>query len=161
RLEAAAARGAARSVRQGRGDLDAIVLKALEKDRSRRHGSGEGPGAGPEGGAPREPGRAPRRGAGGRAGQGGRRRPAGGAPRAGSSAAALVLAALAWQLKRENEQKEQQRAEAVGQRERAEGNLRHALAAVNRFYTDLSQGRLLNEPRQEPVRRELLQAALD
>jgi eukaryotic-like serine/threonine-protein kinase len=52
------------------------------------------------------------------------------------------------------------RAEAERQRERAETNLQHALAAVDQMLTRIGQERLAHEPRMEKVRRDLLQKAL-
>jgi serine/threonine-protein kinase len=43
--------------------------------------------------------------------------------------------------------------------QRAEENFREALDAVNRFYTQVSESRLLNEPGMQPLRRDLLATA--
>ncbi|MEX0676850.1 MAG: protein kinase [Pirellulales bacterium] len=53
---------------------------------------------------------------------------------------------------RQNEQRE---------RERAEDNFRKAREAVDRYYTAVSQNTLLNEPALVPLRKELLQSALE
>lgn len=47
------------------------------------------------------------------------------------------------------------------ERERAEENFRKAREAVDRYYTTVSQNTLLNEPSLVPLRKELLQSALE
>ncbi len=48
---------------------------------------------------------------------------------------------------------------AEEQETRAEANLHHALQAVDRFYVQVSENRLLNEPGLQPLRLELLRSA--
>lgn len=51
--------------------------------------------------------------------------------------------------------------EAEFQRQRAEEGFREARNAVDNYFTAVSENRLLNEPGLQPLRRELLQSALD
>jgi serine/threonine-protein kinase len=50
---------------------------------------------------------------------------------------------------------------AEAERSRAEANLHRAREAVDRYFVQVSRARLLNEPGMQPLRRELLESAVD
>jgi serine/threonine-protein kinase len=56
---------------------------------------------------------------------------------------------------------EKQRDEAKTQRDLAENNFKLARDAVDRYHTKVSENRLLNEPGLQPLRKELLETALE
>jgi tetratricopeptide (TPR) repeat protein len=71
-----------------------------------------------------------------------------------ASAAALAVVMLLY-----NAQLQGERAEAQRARERAQANYEKAREAVDRFYTKVTETKLLNVPRLEALKRDLLQTA--
>jgi serine/threonine-protein kinase len=77
-------------------------------------------------------------------------------------AAATVLLGAANDRERSARQVAQQREqEARDQRDKAENNFKLARDAVDRFHTKVSENRLLNEPGFQPLRKELLETAME
>jgi tetratricopeptide (TPR) repeat protein len=153
-------------------DLETICLKCLEKEPGRRYASALALADDLERWLHGEPIQARRNPRWLRLAKWARRKPALAALALVSLLAALVVAGggawFTWRLKQEHGLKEEQRQyadeereQAERQRQRAEANLRQALRAVNQFYTQVSEGRLLGQPGMKPARHELLQAALE
>lgn len=71
-----------------------------------------------------------------------------------SLAALTVTAGWFWR------EADMQRKEALRQKEQAAQNFSRARQAVDEFYTQISENKLLNEPKMESLRRELLEKAL-
>ncbi len=161
-----------------RGDLDWIVMKALEKDRSRRYVSADGLARDVERYLHDEPVEAHSPSAIYRLRKFARRN------RAALITAVLVSTALivgtatstwqavrAWHAERladaarleETRQRriaEDQRNEAEKQRGRAEANFQQARKAVDDYLTAVSQSKLFDVPGSQPLRKELLDSAL-
>jgi tetratricopeptide (TPR) repeat protein len=140
-----------------RGELDWIVMKALEKDRSRRYETANGFAADVQRYLADEPVQACPPSAGYRLRKFVRRN------RVTVTAALVVLlvlivgiAATTWALI----EARWQRDEAQQQRLMAETNRRAAHQAVHDYFTIVSESTLLDEPALEPLRKQLLQAAL-
>jgi serine/threonine protein kinase/tetratricopeptide (TPR) repeat protein len=133
-----------------RGELDWIVMKALEKDRNRRYDTANGLAQDLHRYLANEPVEACPPSSWYRLRKFAHRN------RAPLTVAAAVLVALGvgtgavWQ----------QRQEAVRERARAEANARQARQAVDRYYTRISESVLLHEPTLEPLRMQLLEDAL-
>jgi tetratricopeptide (TPR) repeat protein/tRNA A-37 threonylcarbamoyl transferase component Bud32 len=73
----------------------------------------------------------------------------------------ISVSALWLHAETERQRAETNWEEAEAQRGRAENNLKGALAAVDHYFTKVSENRLLNEPGSESLRRDLLLAARD
>ncbi len=161
-----------------RGDLDWIVMKSLEKERSRRYETANGLAKDIERFLSDEPVEACPPSSVYRFRKFARRNRA--ALVTGllvSAALVLGLIASTWEAIRatqaeataENQRKvaeeqrhvaEAERAEADQQRARAEANFAKARAAVDRYFTLVSENRLLEVPGLQPLRGELMEAAL-
>jgi serine/threonine protein kinase/Flp pilus assembly protein TadD len=143
--------------RSFRGELDWIVMKALEKDRNRRYETASAFAADVQRYLHDEPVQACPPSAWYRFRKLARRN------KAALTTAALVAAALlagtaaaTWQAFRAEAALE----EETRQHQRADAHLRLALASLEEIYTDLGEGRLADEPHLEPLRREFLTKAL-
>ncbi len=79
------------------------------------------------------------------------------------AAAALVASSLAYsaRLRRERAIAQTQRDAAKTAQQQSEADFRLALDAVQRFYTEVSENKLLNVPTMDPLRIELLERARD
>ncbi len=79
------------------------------------------------------------------------------------AAATLLASSLAYnaRLRREREIADAQRDAAKTAQRQSEADFRLALDAVQRFYTDVSENKLLNVPTMDPLRIELLERARD
>ncbi len=79
------------------------------------------------------------------------------------AAVALIASSLAYnaRLRRERANSDAQRDAARMAQQQSEADFRLALDAVQRFYTDVSENKLLNVPTMEPLRIELLERARD
>jgi serine/threonine-protein kinase len=71
----------------------------------------------------------------------------------------ILLVVLIVTLTKANQREREAREEAVRQRDLAEANFRVARKAVDRYYTEVSESDLLNEPGMEPLRKKLLESA--
>jgi serine/threonine-protein kinase len=76
-----------------------------------------------------------------------------------AAAALLVTAVVALAVGAAAIAREQRK--TAGERDRADAHLRQARAAVDRYFVQVSESRLLNEPGLQPLRRELLESARD
>ena len=76
-------------------------------------------------------------------------------------ASELEAQKLSAQAKMQRDLAEQNAAEASRQRDKARKNLRNARDAVDRYFTLVSESTLLDVPSQRPLRRELLNSAMD
>jgi serine/threonine protein kinase/tetratricopeptide (TPR) repeat protein len=148
---------AAKLTKLVRGELDWIVMKTLEKDRSRRYETASGLAADVQRYLKDEPVQACPPSPGYRLRKFARRN------KGPVLAAALVLVALVagiigttWGMLRATVAE----AEAVHEAKGAQENLKDALAAVEQMLTRVAEERLLFMPQMEAVRRELLQEAL-
>jgi serine/threonine-protein kinase len=65
------------------------------------------------------------------------------------------------QAQEKEQEAREQRDEAKAQRDRAENNFKLARDAVDRYHTRISEDRLLKEPGLQPLRKELLETALE
>ena len=147
-----------------RGDLDWIVMKALEKDRSRRYATASDLARDVERHLRDEPVEARRPAAGYLVRKFARRN------RVALTTALLVSAALvagtvvsttqAIRAMRAERVAESERSEAERQRAAAERNFQNARKAVDGYFTSVSQTKLLNVPGLQPLRKELLESAL-
>jgi eukaryotic-like serine/threonine-protein kinase len=139
-----------RLVRAVRGELDWIVMKCLEKDRNRRYETANGLAQDLHRYLVNEPVEACPPSAGYRLRKFAQRHRV----FLGAAAAVLVTVGVGsgavWQ----------QRQEAVRERARAEASSRQARHEVDRYYTRISENMLLYEPTLEPLRRQLLEDAL-
>jgi serine/threonine protein kinase/Flp pilus assembly protein TadD len=140
-----------------RGELDWIVMKALEKDRNRRYETANAFAADLLHYLRDEPVQACPPSAAYRFGKSARRN------RAVITTAALVAAALVlgtvvstWQAFRADAE----RSEAQKQKKLAEDNFQKARKAVDEYFTLVSESKLLDVPGMQPLRKELLEAAL-
>lgn len=147
-----------RLVRRVRGDLDWIVMKALEKDRTRRYQSAADLAADIERAQRHEPVSASPPSTAYQLRKFLRRH------RVPIATAAVVAAALVagagvslWQAVQATKAREAETAA----RKQAEENLRQARAAVDRYFTVVSETDLLDVPGVQPLRRKLLTAARD
>jgi serine/threonine-protein kinase len=145
-------------------DLETICLKCLEKEPGRRYASAAELADDLERFLRGEPVRARRAGLAERLWRWCRRRPV---PAALAAALILSLAAgtslITWQWLRAEANfahAEEQRSRAEQERARAEEGFREAHQAVNDFCTKVSEGQMRDVPGLQPVRRELLEAAL-
>jgi serine/threonine protein kinase/Flp pilus assembly protein TadD len=148
-----------------RGELDWIVMKALEKDRNRRYETANGLARDIERYLNDEPVQACPPSAWYRFRKLARRN------RAVLAVAGVVFGALLVtvaslaisnvRITREKQEKEQALQEARANAEAAEQQRRRARQAVDDFYVMVSESTLLNEPTLKPLRRQLLQSALD
>jgi tetratricopeptide (TPR) repeat protein/predicted Ser/Thr protein kinase len=145
-------------------DLETICLKCLEKEPGRRYASAGELADDLERYLRGEPVRARRAGLAERLWRWCRRRPV-----VAALAAALLLSLAAgaslitWQWQRAEANfadAEEQRRRAEQERARAEEGFRQAHQAVNQFCTKVSEGQMRDVPGLQPVRRELLEAAL-
>jgi serine/threonine protein kinase/Flp pilus assembly protein TadD len=140
-----------------RGELDWIVMKCLEKDRTRRYETANGLARDVERYLGNERVEACPPSAGYRLRKFARRHKTILAT-TGAFAALLVAATVSsialasWALRERNHAEEQTRA--------SEANFKKALEAVDQMLTRVGEGRLTNVPQMEPVRRDLLQDAL-
>jgi serine/threonine protein kinase/tetratricopeptide (TPR) repeat protein len=154
-----------------RGDLDWIVMKALEKERNRRYQTANDLGRDIQRYLADEPVEACPPSATYRFRKFARRN------RVVLSTAVLVTAALllgtvvsTWQAIRATRAEHlaevaraaatEQRAEAEKQREQSEANFQHARKTVDEYFTLVSESKLLDVPGLQPLRTELLEAAL-
>jgi serine/threonine protein kinase/tetratricopeptide (TPR) repeat protein len=135
---------------QVRGELDWIVLKCLEKDRTRRYETAGGLARDVERYLHDEPVRACPPSAGYRLGKVVRRNRG-----AVLTASAVLLALVGGILATTSQAVRATRAERHAQAQR-----RQAHQTVNDYFTRVSESTLLQEPTLEPLRRQLLQAAL-
>jgi serine/threonine protein kinase/tetratricopeptide (TPR) repeat protein len=140
-----------------RGELDWIVMKALEKDRTRRYETANGFARDIQRYLTDDPVEACPPNAGYRLKKFVRRN------RVVITTATLVALALVlgtivstWQAFRA----EAARSEAQTQRELAEANFQKARQAVDEYFTIVSESKLLDVPGMQPLRKELLEAAL-
>ena len=140
-----------------RGELDWIVMKALEKDRNRRYETANGLAADLRRYLDDEPVQACPPSALYRFRKFGRRN------RAALTTVALVAAALVvgtgvstWQAVRAT----QARKEAAQQRDLARANFQKAHQAVDTYLTEVSEDQLLDQPGLQPLRSKLLKSAL-
>jgi serine/threonine protein kinase/Flp pilus assembly protein TadD len=140
-----------------RGELDWIVMKALEKDRARRYETAEGLAADLRRYLDDEPVLACPPSAGYRLRKFARRNKASLAS-AATIALALLVAVVALGFSNRRIQAEQQRADE--QKGRAEANLRKAREVVDRMFTRVAKD-LEHTPRMEKIRRALLEDALE
>jgi serine/threonine protein kinase/tetratricopeptide (TPR) repeat protein len=155
---------AAQLCRAVRDDLDWIVMKALEKDRSRRYKTVSDLARDIERYLRDEPVEARPPSASYRFRKFARRN------RVAITTAMLVLAALvagtvvsttqAIRAMRAERVAEAERSEAEKQRAVAEANFQNARKAVDDYFTSVSQAKLLNVPGLQPLRKELLDSAL-
>jgi tetratricopeptide (TPR) repeat protein len=147
-----------------RGELDWIVMKCLEKDRSRRYVTANSLAHDIERYLHDEPVQACPPSAGYRFRKFARRNKlalaAAAAVAAGVLLAVVTLAASTVWVWAERQDALRQRDEARVQRGRAQASLRKARQAVEDSFTLVSESRLLEEPAFEPLRKELLQGAL-
>jgi tetratricopeptide (TPR) repeat protein len=147
----------AKLTRLVRGELDWVVMKALEKDRNRRYETANGFAHDIERYLNDEPVEACPPSAGYRLRKFARKYKKVLATM-GAFAALLVAATVSsivlasWALRERNQAEEQKRA--------AEVNFQSALEAVDQMLTRVGEAELLNVPQMEPVRRNLLQDAL-
>jgi tetratricopeptide (TPR) repeat protein/predicted Ser/Thr protein kinase len=145
-------------------DLETICLKCLEKEPGRRYQSAAELADDLERVLRGEPVRARRVSLAERLWRWCRRHPLTAALTAAlvlSLGAAASLITWQWRLVQANfQQAEEQRASAEKERARAEEGFRQAHKAVNDFCTRVSEGQMRDVPGLQPVRRELLEAAL-
>jgi serine/threonine protein kinase len=140
-----------------RGDLDWIVMKCLEKNRTRRYETANGLARDIERYLNDEVVEACPPSAGYRIRKFARKHKKA-LVTVGAFALLLVTATVvslglaSWAL--------QERKQAEGQKQLAESNLKKALEAVDQMLTRVAEAQLLNVPQMEPVRRDLLQDAL-
>ena len=147
-----------------RGDLDWIVMKALEKDRTRRYETANGLAMDLQRHLADEPVLAGPPSAAYRFRKFARRN------RAALAMAAVVTVALllgivgtTWQAIRAKSERDRavaDRAAEADQRREAEANFQKARAAVDEYFTLVSESKLLDVPGLQPLRKDLLEAAL-
>jgi serine/threonine protein kinase len=140
-----------------RGELDWIVMKALEKDRNRRYETANGLARDLERYLADEPVQACPPSAAYRFGKLARRH-----KQALAAVTTIILAlvvSLVW-IWQERQEAVRQRDAAQEQRQQAEANLRKARQAVDNSFTLISESTLLNHPTLEPLRKQLLQSAV-
>jgi hypothetical protein len=147
-----------------RGDLDWIVMKTLEKDRSRRYETANGLARDIERYLHDDPVEARPPSAGYRFRKFARRNK-GALFTVGLVAAALVVGTVVstWQAIRATRAErvaQDERREADRQRAQADANFRKAKAAVDKYFTLVSESTLFDVPGLQPLRKELLEAAL-
>jgi serine/threonine protein kinase/tetratricopeptide (TPR) repeat protein len=140
-----------------RGELDWIVMKALEKDRSRRYETANSLAMDLRRYLADEPVLACPPSSWYRFGKFARRNRA---AVVAATVIALAVASALGCLAASTVWVSRERDEARMQRGRAEANLRKAHQAVNDYFTLISESTLLQEPEMEPLRRRLLEAAL-
>ncbi|HKB37369.1 MAG TPA: serine/threonine-protein kinase [Gemmataceae bacterium] len=80
---------------------------------------------------------------------------------AGLAGATVLLGAANDRERSARQVAQQQEQEAREQRDKAEHNFKLARDAVDRFHTKVSENRLLNEPGFQPLRKELLETAME
>ncbi len=164
--ELAAARGAdsASLLRAVSGDLDAIVLKALEKDPSRRYQAVSDLARDVQRYLTGEPVEARVPTAGYRFRKFARRNRAALATAAAISAALVLATAVsltqAVRARTAERAAANERDQAQRERARAEANFQNARQAVDDYFTSVSQSKLLDVPGLQPLRKELLDSAL-
>ncbi|MGE0697196.1 MAG: protein kinase [Pirellulales bacterium] len=147
-----------------RGDLDWIVMKSLEKDRTRRYETASGLARDIERYLHDDPVEACPPSAGYRFSKFARRNKAA-LVTIGLVAAALVAGTVVstWQAiraTRAEQVAQEERREAEKQRAQAEANFKKAKAAVDEYFTLVSESKLFDVPGLQPLRKELLEAAL-
>lgn len=147
------------------GDLDWIVMKSLEKERSRRYETANGLARDIERYLHDDPVEARPPSAGYRFSKFARRNK-GAMLTVGLVAAALVVGTIAstWQAiraTRAEQLAQDERLEAERQRAEAEANFKKAKAAVDKYFTLVSESTLFDVPGLEPLRKDLLEAAAE
>lgn len=139
-------------------DLETVCLKSLEKDPTKRYSSAGELAADLQRFVAGEPVRARPVGAAGRLWRRCRRRPlVAGLVAALGLALALGVAGVTWQWRRAEARGDQARADQA----RAETSLREALGSVDAVLTRVSETQLLDKPGLQPLRRKLLEDALE
>ncbi len=146
-------------------DLETICLKCLQKEPARRYGGAGALADDLRRFLDQKPIRARPTPAWERVGKWMRRRPAIAVLIGVSVTAAVALVAMGLayneRLRRERANADAQRDAARAAQARAEADFRLALDAAKRFYTEVSENRLLNVPTMGPLRIELLERARD
>lgn len=138
-------------------DLETVCLKSLEKDPAKRYASAGELAADLQRFVAGEPVRARPVGAAGRLWRRCRRRPlVAGLVTALGLALALGVAGVTWQWRRAEVRGDQARADQA----RAEASLREALGSMEAFFIRVSETELLDKPGLQPLRRKLLEDAL-
>ena len=148
-----------------RGELDWIVMKALEKDRNRRYETANGFAQDIQRYLADEPVQACPPSAWYRFRKMARRNKGAMAVAAALTAALIfstvILAVSNMRITESNKQKDSALELAKNEQKAAERNLREAMKAVDQMLTRVGDERLASVPQMEPVRRQLLQDAVD